>query len=276
LNARRLLHVVASFAVLALPRVAAAANDACIAAHHDVQIARRDHRLLDAERAAQTCAQSACPNLVGADCRQWLVEIESLVPTVVFDARRADGRSLPDVRISIDGAAQESAALGRGVPVDPGQHVFRFEAGGYAPAEITSVVLEGQRAQPIRATLSSLAPALTVRMEPTTEPTPSKGPPVASFVLGGIGVVALGVSAGFGIDGLSRRSALDDLKCRPNCNSDRVSLTQRSFLIADISLAVGVASLAAAAVLWIVRPTTPNDASATATWTERATGTFRF
>ena len=63
--------------------------------------------------------------------------------------------------------------------------------------------------------------------------------------------VGLGGFAYFGYRGLSTKSDLDDQKCKPACPQERVDEGNRQFLIADISLGVGVVALGAATYLWL-------------------------
>ena len=47
-------------------------------------------------------------------------------------------------QVTLDGVAVPVAALGVKRPVDPGRHVIRAEAPGFAPSEVTVVVAEGK------------------------------------------------------------------------------------------------------------------------------------
>lgn len=232
----------------------AQASDAeCVDAHRTVQLARREHRLLEAQRAASVCAQSRCPNLIGADCRTWLPELESQAPSVVFDVVGSDGRPLSGaLRIEVDGEPVD-VPPGQSFALDPGEHRFRLQRAEGPPLAVRAVVLEGRKAQPVRAVFP---------VDGVPAPAGSKGPPLVTYVLGGAGIAALGVAAGFGIDGLSRKGALDDLGCRPGCDSSRVSAVERSFLVADVSLGIGLVLTAAAAAFWIFRgaPAAPQSA----------------
>lgn len=81
--------------------------------------------------------------------------------------------------------------------------------------------------------------------------------PVASWVLGGIGVAATASFVGFALAGKSAQS--NELEaCKPNCSSRAIDAVFREYLVADISLGVAVVSLAVATVLAVrgVRPRT--------------------
>src|SRR5262249_11708976 len=72
--------------------------------------------------------------------------------------------------------------------------------------------------------------------------------PISAYVLGGVGVLSLGSFAYFGISGSSDASNLRNT-CAPNCADSAVSDVRRKLLIADVSLGVGVVSLAVAGYL---------------------------
>jgi hypothetical protein len=78
--------------------------------------------------------------------------------------------------------------------------------------------------------------------------TPKKATSPFVWILGGIGLASLGVGGGFGIAGLSQKSTLDE--CRPRCASSEVDTMQRSFLVGDVLMGVGIVSLGAAAILY--------------------------
>jgi hypothetical protein len=78
---------------------------------------------------------------------------------------------------------------------------------------------------------------------------PSSTLPTSVYVLGGLGAVALGSFAFFGVKSLSRG---DDLKetCAPRCSDDDANAVHRDALIADVSLAIGIVAVGAAT--WIL------------------------
>jgi hypothetical protein len=77
-------------------------------------------------------------------------------------------------------------------------------------------------------------------------------------VLGGIGVAGLAVFATFGAMGLSEKSDAET-SCAPNCTDDEVGSIRTKFLIGDIGLGVGVASLAAAVIVGVVSASSGAD-----------------
>jgi hypothetical protein len=75
------------------------------------------------------------------------------------------------------------------------------------------------------------------------------------------------VGTGFEASGLSKHNALN--KCKPNCTQAEVSSDRTTFAVGDVSLGIGIAALATAAVLFFTRSSATAD-----TRTDRAWFTF--
>jgi hypothetical protein len=228
---------------------------ACSDAYEQGQRLRRRGELRAARKEFVECGRDVCPTRLSRDCIAWLGDLERALPSVVLIAREAGGRDVREVRVLIDGEPTASELDGRAVPVDPGEHTFRFEPKGGPPAEMRVLVFEGEKSRPIVATLEPAAPPPQGAHDkpppgPASrpEPAPPKWPIVA---LGVVGVVALGTFTYFGLSGVSARNDLE--KCRGSCPDGDVDAVQRKFIIADVSLGISVVSLAAAALVGIVR-----------------------
>lgn len=232
-------------AVLLFVPAAASAEpkDACIAAYEQTQTLRKDGKLVSARAQAEICARESCPALLTKDCARWIHELDGSTPSVVFEARSDGGAVLTDVRVSVDGAVIASHLDGKPVAIDPGKHVFRFEADG-ATASETVLVREGEKNRRVRTTLAARA----------EEPAPADAHriPPGVWIFGGASLVALGVSAGFAIDGLAKKGSLDD--CKPGCAPEGVDAMSASFTVADVALGAGIMAAAAAAYLFFTRP----------------------
>ena len=93
------------------------------------------------------------------------------MPSVVLVAEDADGKDVLVARVTMDGKAFAEKLGATALPVDPGNHVFRFEAPGTPPAEATIFVREGEKGKPVKVVLGAskesgagklpLKPALT-------------------------------------------------------------------------------------------------------------------
>jgi hypothetical protein len=240
--------LLASAAVMLGPVAEASDKSACLDAHAEAQRLRRAGHVKAARASLIACSAASCPPLVSRDCTTWVSELEAEQPTVIISSHDEAGRDVGAVRVTVDDALLTSQLDGRPLEVDPGEHVFRgqFPDGQVAESRIIlraaekdrAVTLDHPRPKP------AVTPALTVSAAP-----PRKGPPVAAFVLGGLGVAALGSFAYFGLRGRGDESHYDST-CRPNSSEADLDGLRRSYLVADISL--GIAVLALGAATWLV------------------------
>lgn len=101
--------------------------------------------------------------------------------------------------------------------------------------------------QPIVVSKTDTAPAPA-----PSRPAPAPAVPVASWVLGGVGVVGLGVFGTFAILGKNRQAELERT-CLPSCAPGSVNAVKRKYLIADVGLAIGAVSLGGAGYFYFTR-----------------------
>lgn len=277
---------IASFVVVALvaasvgPRAWSADDKkACVEAAEGAQDLRSASKLVEAREKLLVCARDVCPAVVRKDCSQWLKETEASVPTVVFRATKA-GNDVAAVKVFVDDAPLVDHLEGTAIPVDPGQHTFRFELEGEAPVTMQLLVREAEKNRTIDVTFGAAATTTTDTttststtdntLPPDESPTKSGGVPAGAIVLGVVGVAGI---AGFTILGLKGKSDIDNLRstCAPNCDASDVDAAKHKLLFADISLGVGVVALGAAT--WILLHHGSDDApkSGAVTWNVGAT-----
>src|SRR5262249_45056574 len=122
-----------AWSVLALRAPSVAADEpppdvkrACLAVHKEAQVHKREGRLLAAREALLQCKKEACPSVIRTDCGDWLAEVERLTPSIILSARTKGGDE-SDVRVLMDGKLIATRLDGKSIPVDPGEHNFRFE-----------------------------------------------------------------------------------------------------------------------------------------------------
>lgn len=237
---RSLLAVAA--VACATPGVAGAQGDSkkCIAVYENGQIARQEGQLRRARSLFLNCMDESCPDLLRKDCNQWMEEVLAEMPTVVIDARDPKGADVSGLRVWVDGEPMAGWADGKPLELDPGARSLRLEAPGWPPVEKRLVVRHGDKGRKVEFQLGA-----------QQAPRPA---PVAAYVLGAAGVVALGFSAALGIQGLRLRSELSDSNCSPHCSQSDVDRTMRYFHWADALLAVGAVSVGVATYLFIRRP----------------------
>lgn len=233
----------------------------------EAQKLRKADKLIAARKELIECGAEACPAGLRKDCIEWLSEVEAVLPTVVVVARSADGRDLVEVSVSMDGELLTGRLDGRVQEVDPGPHLFQFDFEGAPSIRRQVIIRQGDKARKISVTFpigedAPPAPAVggdrgpssssdarrdDAGAERTQRPTPAM-----VYVLGSVGVVALG---GFGALALSfdgKLSELDD--CKPNCDQAEVDSAESTRRLAFVALGVGVVSLAVAGAIYIARP----------------------
>jgi hypothetical protein len=159
--------------VAAAPSARAAdTKSECIAAADAGQSLRDDGHYRAARDAFLRCARDACPAIIARSCSGWLRRLEDAMPTVVLSAQDERGDPLSTVHVTLDGAPFVDTLDGRGVAVDPGQHVFHFEQDARVPAEASVTLRAGAKDVAVRVTLAPVA----VPGGTTTAPT---APPIA-------------------------------------------------------------------------------------------------
>jgi hypothetical protein len=219
----------------------------CIEAHANGQVARGQGGLLQARSYFHSCAAESCPQIIRDDCAKFGAEIEALLPTVVVVARSTSGQDLAGGTVKIDGSAQGLPVDGRAIFVDPGSHVFKVITRDGAEASVTTSIGASEKNRPVvvvpppRESAASDAPG------------PAEGRKISPlvYVFGSLGVAAAGSFTYFALDGHSREKTLEE--CKPGCDPSDVSKMHRSYLVADVSLGVAVASLGLGAY-FLLRP----------------------
>lgn len=225
-----------------------APEDACIRAAEDGQRSRSRDKLRDARAAFETCAKRECPAEVVARCTDWLAETVRATPTFVVSAQDARGKDLTGGSVTLDGAHVADALSGRAIAVDPGTHTIELRAAEGGPVREIVVVHEGQKDRLVVLRLPELAPSEPMRAKTSA----SRPVPWTVWAAGALGVAGAGVFVGFGSAGLYDR---DRSGCASGCARADASRVGAELAVADVGLAVAVAWLAAAAALWLVRPT---------------------
>jgi hypothetical protein len=250
-------------------------KEVCVRAVEHAQNVRLDGKLREAREGFMTCARAVCPDAIRQDCTRWVTEVDASLPSIVFEAVWADGHDVTGMTVSLDGKPLAGAEPGRAVPLDPGEHTFRFDVAGAASIETRNVVREGEKNRILRVTFTPSAPAeatVVATPAPVTTTASSYAPPppglwqsmppdegrlhpakrnpipIAAFVFGGVGVAGLGGFAYFSLSGTGR---LDSMRstCEHTCNQSDVTSARNEILVGDILGYVGLA--AAGVAVWL-------------------------
>ncbi len=245
--------------VAAVAPATARAQDkaACAASYEKAQVERQKDHLRASREQLLVCSQPSC-SVLQKDCVQWLSEVEAALPSVVFEATGPDGRDAVDAQVTCDGAPVVSRIDGKAVVMDPGLHRCRFEMGGMGRDD-QIVLHEGEQRRPWRISFATGATPSAPMTNETAER--SSSAPLWPWVVGGLGIAAIGVGSYFELHGFALKSDLD--ACKGHCSPSSVDATRAAFVTGDVTIGVGLAAVAIAAIVLVTHsPGTPSGAEA--------------
>jgi hypothetical protein len=289
---RRTLSLVVKASLLvaglapALPAHAAGPADpltTCIAENERSLELRKAGDLLGARRELAACAAAPCPEAIQQACRGRIPELNAAIPSVVFDVRDANGADLTDVTIAVDGQPAEAAGF-TARPVNPGRHLFRFEAPGRQAVEEALVLREGEKDRRESAVMGAADAAGASPSTPGSPGSPSSpgsagstgravaevasrpasGLRTAGWIVGGTGIVAM--AAGATIALVARSSYESAPGCSGSVCTTQPGLDARNSAratgdVATVVFVAGAAATAVGIVLWIVGRSTTDTAA---------------
>jgi hypothetical protein len=261
-------------AALTLGRFAAGGGptkDECIDANELAQRLVKGKKLRAARERLLVCVASSCPTMIRDDCVNRLTEVESSLPTIVFEAQDPDGIDVSAVQVELDGAPLADKLDGTSLAVDPGEHVFVFKVAGQAPTTRQLVLHEGEKARREHiivggtGTSSRAASARPVEASPQTPP--SVSPEDAgearkpwAVVLIGAGGAGLAVGSIFGLLTISSwKASQRECSSASLCPNPTQAVTDHDVAsmdgtISTIGFIVGGALMAGGAALWLTAP----------------------
>jgi hypothetical protein len=226
-------------------REQSAAEDACFDQHELGQELRQGGKLLDSAAAFRACSARECPAAVQSDCERWSTEVAAGVPRVGFRVT-FEGKPRSDASVDIDGSPQPDA-LGGAIALDPGLHRYRVSLPAATPFDGELELRAGEPARQIVLALHA----------PVAEP--PRRVPTLSWVLGGVGIAGTASFIGFGLASRSLEHELEG-SCSPLCSAAQIQRVQQRSLIANVSLGIGLTSLASAAALYFLsKPDEPAE-----------------
>jgi len=197
-----------------------------------------------------------------------VVEVDSAVDSMV---------------VTLDGEELKAASWGTAQPVDPGIHHIEASAPGYATyaAEVDSPV--GPHTE-----THSIPPLEAVALEPSDQPDPDSVPDeadggtqrIVGFVVGGVGIAAIGVGTFFGFQAKGQADEADEQHCEGQlCDAEGLQLhddAQSSALISTVLFGVGAAAAVTGLVVVLTAPSSADgsgaDLSAPSLWLAPSVG----
>jgi hypothetical protein len=242
---------------------------ACVDAHLDSQKLRETGKLVEARARLVTCAADACPTIVRRDCGSWLDEVDRMIPTVVFIAKDGAGNDLSAVRVRVDGVLLTERLDGPAVRVDPGEHVFEFNAADRTPLSKKLVVREGVKDRQEVIVFGEAVSAGSEKRPSSNETGATIQPNSAGatqralgLAVGGAGVVGIAIGSWFGLSASSSWSRQQRECSGPlptQCPEHDQAVrdhedTVRAGTISTVAFVVGGAAVVAGAWLFLTAP----------------------
>jgi hypothetical protein len=215
----------------------------------------REGKLLQAQAEWQACAKSVCGRFMQRECTIRYEQVLADTPSIVATVTDADGASVVDVEVTMDGDLLASRIDGRAISIDPGLHEFSFERNETVVATQKIVILQGQRNHPLSVKLERPKEPLPMAVvapppEPRVPPAALSALPAAApkrpSMLGPYTLLSTGLAAlgGFGVLTYWGRNDNDKLtQCAPNCLQASVDHVRDLYLAANISLSVGIVAI---------------------------------
>lgn len=245
----------------------------CAAASEEASSLQKQEKLIVAKDRYLVCADAACPPEIREECAHRLSEVTDAMPSIVFDVKDASGNDVSAVRVTMDGAPLVEHLGAAAVPIDPGEHTFRFESADPSQSvEKKFVVRDGEKNRHLAVTLGGAPAAPQSAQGAALVATPPALPPPSdrasgstwsdrktlAVVAGGIGVIGLGLGAAFGAMTYSQWNNAKT-ECLSNCGAGSQALNDKnsattSATISDVGFIAGGVLLAGAAVLWFTAP----------------------
>jgi hypothetical protein len=159
----------------------------------------------------------------------------------------------PGLTVTLDGAPLGAAAWGVGMPVDPGPHQVTASAPNKTTFEQQIEIENGSSTLKIPKLAAAAGAAAGPRAvdtdsekKPVTDEAPAgNGKRTAGFVIGGVGLVALGVGGYFGMRAFSKWSERED-NCVGGCSPAAKSAgddAQSAATAANIGIGVGLVAI---------------------------------
>ncbi len=192
-----------------------ATTNSCIAANEGAIRFRTEHKFRQAREQAIVCAADACPGAIREVCRRRVTDLDAAIPTIVFEVQDARGRDLDQVRVTMDGEPLVDRLDGTAIAVDPGDHVFAFEAADAPRLERHLLLFEGAKGR--REVMTIEPQAAPLATAPTTTPATTEREPsphglgtrkIVGLSMAGAGVVGVALGAVFGLETMSAWSSV--------------------------------------------------------------------
>jgi hypothetical protein len=240
----------------------AASKEECVEVHSRGQDLREKGQLTRARQLFLACAQSACPDLVQADCARFGDDLDHLVPSVAFAARDAKGLDLPDTNVYVDDVLVATRLDdGRSYELDPGRHAVRFVHEGKETL-LGPILNQGEKGRTLVATFTDLGAAPDRGAAPAAQP-PQPARSSSPLIVAGLGAASVAAGAtliAIGAHRVPEGCSIASKECATPPGDPAIDAAHRGVSLANIGLGVGVtgAGLLVGGLVWYaVQPAAP-------------------
>lgn len=186
--------------------------------------------------------------------RTKIAELEPRISRLTVRATSREGLS-----VTLDGVALSAASFGTAIPIDGGAHVIEASAPGRVSRKTELTIAAEKDRKEVE--IGPLDPEPTARSKVVTPIAPVAPPDekhgsVVPYVIGGVGIVALGVGGYFGVTAIGKRkdvsAACPGDVCTDPAMIDRNGEAKRSAMISNIAIGIGIVAIGTAIVLIVV------------------------
>jgi hypothetical protein len=236
-------------------------SEACVSAAEESQPLRREGHLRLARGKLLFCARPTCPSVVSNDCKTWLADVEGSLASISLRVTDGAAHEIADARVSIDGEAVTREDRGV-VFLEPGKHHLHVERSGSITVDRELALRASEHDKPVAVELLP-SPDVSPRSSagaPSHPETQSGGAPASAYVLGAVGLVAMGAGAYFWVTGRSDYASLkSSCGVTSSCAESDVSAMKKKLEIGDVVFGVGLLSLGAG--LYVGLSSSPSSSS---------------
>jgi hypothetical protein len=246
----------------------------CMAARDQSAAFRKEAKLTAEREQLLVCAAKTCPAEVRRECDKRTAELADEIPTITLGAKDTAGGNLVAVRVSLDGVFLLDKLDGKATPVDPGDHVFRFEAAGLPALEKHFTLQAGEKDRHESVTLApATLPVIvttgggTDRAEPQPKPSEGSTARTVGYIVGavGIGAVVLGIYEQATALGRSTDSNTAAASSDPNVQATAKPIHDQAVQAQTYAIVSGVVGVGAiGTALYLILTAHPSKPAATA------------
>lgn len=189
-----------------------------------------------------------------------LKALEGKIPNLTIEV--APGAAVDGFELMRNGVPIAQPVWGTPIPVDPGEQALEAKAPGMMPWSNTFVLEVGEDKTVVVPVLEAepLPPPPPPEPKPTPKPKPPEGPSsrqMTAYVVGGVGVVAMGVGTFFGLRAISKSNESDD-HCRGTlCDQSGLDLNddaRSAAKVSNIAIGLGLVGVGVGTYLLLTEP----------------------